>query len=118
MKWNVKGWKKNVTFGKRDDMIILVAEATKAVEEAFADNVTGGVFTPPFWVTAGYSISLCPADALCLCVELSWSFVAVAVAFAARTVRRGSHGNSWGRKSEEPKSKSFLDIVQAITSKF
>lgn len=93
MKWNVKGWEKNGTFGKRDDMIVLVAEATKAVEEALADNVTGSVFTPSFWVTAGHSISLCPTDALRLCVELSWSFVTVAVTFAARTVRRGSHWN-------------------------
>lgn len=45
-------------------MIVLVAEAADAVEETFADNVTGGVFAPPLRVTAGDGISLAPTDGL------------------------------------------------------
>jgi hypothetical protein len=43
-------------------VIVLVAETAKAVEETFAYNVTGGIFAPPFWVTAGHSVSFCPTD--------------------------------------------------------
>ena len=55
---------KNGTFGKGNDVIVLVAEAADAVEETFADNVTGGVFAPPLRVTAGDGISLAPTDGL------------------------------------------------------
>lgn len=90
-------------------MIVLIAEAAKAVEKTFADNVTGGIFAPPFRVTAGYSISLCPTDVLRLCIEKSRSFVTFAVAFTAGTVWRGSHGNSQGSGSEKPKSKRYME---------
>ena len=70
-------------------MIVLVAEAAEAVEEALADNVAGGVFAPPVRVTAGDDIRLRPTDALRLCVEESRPVLAVAV--AARTAGRGTH---------------------------
>ena len=88
-----KRGEKNGTFGEGNDVVVLVAEATEAVEETLADNVSGSVFAPPLWVTAGNDTSLRPTHALRLCVEESRPVLAaVAVAVAtARTMGRGAH---------------------------
>jgi hypothetical protein len=52
------------TFGERDDVVVLEAEAALAVAEALADNVAGGVLAPPLWVSSWYRLCLCPAQDL------------------------------------------------------
>jgi hypothetical protein len=52
------------TFGERDDVVVLEAEAALAVAEALADNVAGSVLAPPLWVSSWYRLCLCPAQDL------------------------------------------------------
>lgn len=54
-------------------MVIFKAKAAKTIEEAFADNVTGGVFAPPLRVAARDDVSFSPAKGLCFGVEASGS---------------------------------------------
>ena len=49
------------TFGEGDNVVVLKAEAALAVAEALADDVTGGVLAPPFWVSSWDYLCICPA---------------------------------------------------------
>lgn len=50
-------------------MIVLVAEAAEATEEALADDVAGGVLPPAVGVAAGDDVGVFPALGLRLGVE-------------------------------------------------
>lgn len=64
-------------------MIVLKAEATVAVAEALADNVTSSIFAPPLWVTTRHRFGLCPTHALSFPVKVSWSLLITVVTVAA-----------------------------------
>lgn len=61
--------KKTGTFGEGENVVVLVAEATEATEEALADDVAGGVLPPAVGVAAGDDVGVFPALGLRLGVE-------------------------------------------------
>jgi hypothetical protein len=65
------------TFGIRNNVIILETETTIAISEAFADYVTGDVFTPPLGMSTRYDVSISPALVLRLSIEETRSLFSV-----------------------------------------
>lgn len=61
----------DLTFGERDDVVVLIAETAMAVPEALADDVTRGILAPPLGVAAAHHICLLPALSLGLGIEES-----------------------------------------------
>lgn len=66
-------------------MIILEAEASLAVAEALADDITSGVLTPPLGMSSGDSIGLGPTYGFRFCVEKSRPFVPISGATLSRS---------------------------------
>lgn len=66
------------TFGERDDMIILVAEAAITCVETFADNVASCIYSPSLRISTWNLFCLVPAYSLCLWVKKSRSLLLVA----------------------------------------
>lgn len=67
------------TFGERDDVIVFKAKASLTIAEAFADDVTGGIFTPPFRMSSGDYFGFGPTEFFDHGVEEPWSFMVFAV---------------------------------------
>lgn len=71
--------KGEMTFGERNNVIILKAKTSRTVAETFADNVTGNILSPTVRVTARDSISFSPAQILSLLIEESWLSILIVV---------------------------------------
>ena len=54
------------TFGEGNDMVVLEAEATLAVEKTLADDVASSIFTPSLRMTTRHYFCISPAYAVCL----------------------------------------------------
>lgn len=74
------------TFWKRDNMIILITEATITGVETFADNVSSCIHSPPVRISTWNLFCTVPANFLGLCVKESRSLLFVAASAIANQV--------------------------------
>lgn len=76
------------TFGVRNNVIVLETETSAAVSESFADDVSGGVFSPPLGMSTGDDVGVWPALVLRLSIEESRPLRSVRFLIDARRRRR------------------------------
>lgn len=88
-------------------MIVLEAETALTVAETLADNVAGGVFAPPIWMSTRDYISLSPTHTLHHLIKESWPTI-LAIAVVAIVVATSTTRTVWRRGRRTHLSFSLL----------